>query len=384
MEYQGIREVAEAWGVSSRRVQRLCSEGRVEGARKFGRAWMIPVGAPKPSRPRRMPSEPFVPVAPSSVCAGLAHADDAGHVDGPAGEARCERAGEDCCERADGPAGGPGRARPLASMRADELAPAISAARDADALSASAERAPSVLSRLMPLMNTPFVPGECERAVEGLDDPGMLAVARAEYRYFSGSAEEAAREARKLLAHADPAVRLSACLIYAYANLTLGQAAQSRTALNEMHEALQERSDISAAHGRALNAFVGYTAATLLHLPLPQEAPPMKEFLALLPPGLRAFALYVHAHRLYLDGDYARSLGVIEAALMGQAATYPIPEIYLRLAASMDYMALRKPDEAREQLLIAWHIAQPDGLVEAFGEHHGLLGGLLEATLQQE
>ena len=110
----------------------------------------------------------------------------------------------------------------------------------------------------------------------------------------------------------------------------------------------------------------------------------MKEFLALLPPGLRAFALYVHAHRLYLDGDYARSLGVIEAALMGQAATYPIPEIYLRLAASMDYMALRKPDEAREQLLIAWHIAQPDGLVEAFGEHHGLLGGLLEATLQQE
>lgn len=130
MEYQGIREVAEAWGVSSRRVQRLCSEGRVEGARKFGRAWMIPVGAPKPSRPRRMPSEPFVPVAPSPACAGSAHADDAGHVDGPAGEARCERA--------DGPAGGPGRARPLASMRADEPAPAISAARDADALSASA------------------------------------------------------------------------------------------------------------------------------------------------------------------------------------------------------------------------------------------------------
>ena len=81
MEYQGIREVAEAWGVSSRRVQRLCSEGRVEGARKFGRAWMFPVGARKPSRPRRMLSEPFVPVAPSSVCAGLAHADDAEYAD---------------------------------------------------------------------------------------------------------------------------------------------------------------------------------------------------------------------------------------------------------------------------------------------------------------
>ena len=42
-------EAAEAWGITTRRVQKLCVEGRVYGAEKHGNVWMIPADAPKPS-----------------------------------------------------------------------------------------------------------------------------------------------------------------------------------------------------------------------------------------------------------------------------------------------------------------------------------------------
>lgn len=58
---------------------------------------------------------------------------------------------------------------------------------------------------------------------------------------------------------------------------------------------------------------MAFAAAVLLHLPLPEEMPPTDEFLPLLPPGVRAFALYVEAHYLYLKQEYAISAGIVEA-----------------------------------------------------------------------
>ncbi len=52
MEYITIAQAAEKWGIKSRRVQTLCSSGRIEGARKFGMAWMIPEAAEKPTDAR--------------------------------------------------------------------------------------------------------------------------------------------------------------------------------------------------------------------------------------------------------------------------------------------------------------------------------------------
>ncbi len=48
MEYINIKEAAERWGVTPRRVQELCARGDVDGAVHFGRAWMIPKDTAKP------------------------------------------------------------------------------------------------------------------------------------------------------------------------------------------------------------------------------------------------------------------------------------------------------------------------------------------------
>ena len=48
MDYISIDEAAKKWGLSKRFVQVLCAKGRIEGATRLGRAWMIPHNAKKP------------------------------------------------------------------------------------------------------------------------------------------------------------------------------------------------------------------------------------------------------------------------------------------------------------------------------------------------
>ena len=50
--YMTIKQAAEKWDVTPRRIQFLCSKGRIKGATKFGRDWAIPVDAKKPGDKR--------------------------------------------------------------------------------------------------------------------------------------------------------------------------------------------------------------------------------------------------------------------------------------------------------------------------------------------
>lgn len=49
MEYLTVKEIAEKWGISGRRVNSLCNEGRIAGAEKKGFMWLIPRSAAKPA-----------------------------------------------------------------------------------------------------------------------------------------------------------------------------------------------------------------------------------------------------------------------------------------------------------------------------------------------
>lgn len=307
--YLSVRETAEKWGVSERRINQYCAEGRITGAQKFGKSWAVPADAEKPQDPRRTRRQ--VKSAPAQAAAGglLNH------------------------------------------------------------------------TNLMPLMNTVFAPGHCREAAEAMEAGSRRDIALAEYYYFSGRPEAAAKEAEPYLTSDDMGARLSACLIYAYSNLSIGQIPRARFALGELNASLAAAGEQSPQF-RAASAFIASTGAVLLHLPLPEEMPETESFLPLLPPGLRAFALYVQAHYLYLKEEYAHSAGIVEATLAMGAARYPIPAIYLHLVAVMDYMSLKQPDRAQIHLLTAWEIARPDDLIEGFGEHHGLLGAMLEAVIK--
>lgn len=48
LEYISAPEAAKKWGISERRVQKLCEEGRITGVVKFSRMWLIPKDVEKP------------------------------------------------------------------------------------------------------------------------------------------------------------------------------------------------------------------------------------------------------------------------------------------------------------------------------------------------
>ena len=308
-DYLSLREAAQKWGVSERRINQYCTEGRIAGAQRIGKAWAIPSNAQKPGDPRRMRQQGKIPPLQTSAGGRLNHAN------------------------------------------------------------------------LMPLMNTAFVPGNCQAAALAMTPGPRRDIALAEYHYFSGQPEAAAKEAEAYLTSPDIGAKLSACLIYAYANLSLGRIPRARFALDELNAALASAGKESPEF-RAAAAFVASAGAVLLHLPMPDKQPEIESFLPLLPPGLRAFALYVQAHYLYLKKEYSKSAGTVEATLAMGASAYPIPAIYLHLVAVMDYMSLKQSEQAQGHLLTAWEMARPDDLIEGFGEHHGLLGAMLEAVIK--
>ena len=47
MDYLSIKQLSEKWGISKRRIQTLCSTGRIPGAKKVGYSWIIPDDAEK-------------------------------------------------------------------------------------------------------------------------------------------------------------------------------------------------------------------------------------------------------------------------------------------------------------------------------------------------
>lgn len=52
MEYITAKQAAVKWGISERRVQILCEQGRIEGVQRLGKAWAIPEDSPKPTDKR--------------------------------------------------------------------------------------------------------------------------------------------------------------------------------------------------------------------------------------------------------------------------------------------------------------------------------------------
>lgn len=49
MEYISLKKVADCWGISERRVRMLCANGKIEGAVKQGKMWLIPIDTIKPA-----------------------------------------------------------------------------------------------------------------------------------------------------------------------------------------------------------------------------------------------------------------------------------------------------------------------------------------------
>ena len=53
MDYMTLKQAGEKWNISPRQINYYCSDGRIPGAEKIGRVWLIPKDAEKPKDKRR-------------------------------------------------------------------------------------------------------------------------------------------------------------------------------------------------------------------------------------------------------------------------------------------------------------------------------------------
>lgn len=53
MDFMSVKEAAKLWGLSERWVQKLCEDSRISGIARFGRSWIIPSNAERPTDLRR-------------------------------------------------------------------------------------------------------------------------------------------------------------------------------------------------------------------------------------------------------------------------------------------------------------------------------------------
>lgn len=49
MDYMTLKEASEKWGITPRRINYLCSAGRIPSAVKMSTIWLIPKNAKKPA-----------------------------------------------------------------------------------------------------------------------------------------------------------------------------------------------------------------------------------------------------------------------------------------------------------------------------------------------
>ncbi len=322
MNYKTIKETALRWGVAERTVNKFCTQGRIEGAKKFGTTWAIPEDAEKPDDPRR--------------------------------------------ER---------KRRSAIPSIAEEVSEIVSVDDE--------PQAEPTRRIAMPLLSTPFKPGECLTTIEQIEDADTRNIALAEYYYFSGQSEKVAEFVEPYLMHEDIALRISARWLSTYANLVVGKVLKTRNSLeliNQMVESLREDTPLRE-RAYAISASTG--TAVLLHLPVPKILDSLQTYIHMMPSGLRLFVLYIQAHHAYLSKYYGTAIGIAETALALESELYPIPTIYLHLIACVGYLNMKHPEHAKAHFLKAWEIAQPDDFIHPIAEHHGLVGGTLEATLKR-
>lgn len=93
---------------------------------------------------------------------------------------------------------------------------------------------------VLPLLNSSFEPGKALETVEQFEDKDFRNIAMAELYYFTGKAKECCEITELYLENEKMELRLSACMLYCYANLTLGRSVASKRGLQGIQECISK------------------------------------------------------------------------------------------------------------------------------------------------
>ena len=238
---------------------------------------------------------------------------------------------------------------------------------------------------ILPLVGSAFQPGKATEAIEKIEDKELAQIAQGEYYFFSAQAEKCVETVKDYLDHDDVMLRLSADMLYTFANLTLGNPQAAQCTREDVQQCLTRAMQMDApVNVKAACLFAFYVISIFLHIPPEEGTPPLQQYIPYLPIGQRLFAVSLLAHEIYLRQDYAKVKGVVQGAFLMADGVYPIAMIYLGCVQAMCQINLKEQEEAIQTVTQAWERARLDKFMEPFIEYHGLLQGVLEVCIRKK
>ena len=93
---------------------------------------------------------------------------------------------------------------------------------------------------VLPLLGSAFEPGKAKEAIEKIQDKELSEIAQAEMYYFSAQADNCVKIVENYLSSEDIMLRLSADMLYTFANLTLGNAREAQSAREDVYKCLKQ------------------------------------------------------------------------------------------------------------------------------------------------
>ena len=223
------------------------------------------------------------------------------------------------------------------------------------------------IENLLPLINASFIPGECFRSIEAIENHDQKEVALANYYQLTMNSEEAIAKAKPYIKHEDQYLRISACITLFFASLNMGDKKTASAALSEL-ESVELESDLFGGT---------HFAETIKNMLFSKGENFVLESKALkrLPEGVRYYISYFFALHELLRGRTEEALGIAKSALLFGRSKNPIIAIYLNIILGAAYTFLKDFDKADAYYKAAWDMAYPDKFLSPFVQQSLLIFG---------
>ena len=235
---------------------------------------------------------------------------------------------------------------------------------------------------VLPFQTIPFKPGHAVAAVSTIQNEDLRKMAEAEFAYYTGNAEEAARITALYLDDGEINIRITAAYIYAFANMHLRKHYKAATAFKILEKSLKEAREFHSEKIHRVANMLLFAVRTVMHMPTDDMDHDIGLLVPELPKGLKSWACYIHCYDLYRREKYEQILGVVETATAFTNECYPVPLSYLNSFAAIALVHLNRMDEAEVYLDRVMELCGPDGLFEVLGEMQHMLHGLVDVYIK--
>ena len=259
MEFISVQQAAANFGVTVRTVQKWAKEGKIKGAMRVGKVWLIPQNAVHPYESKNVA---------------------VGHKEWLRNTNRFEHL-------------------PFRLICAD------------------------------------FAPGKSLDYIEAIDDTKIKNFSEAEYHFFKGNSERCIEIVEKYISDSDDTIAICSGLMYAVANLSIGNYRVARMTFDNMSKYMSTKEfaerDIK---NESMTFFVSLIIDILIHS-TKADIVKLREIMQYLPDGMRLFGAYLMAILAYINGDYSRVVGIADTAISLCPYVHMVPMIYLHIIAAI-------------------------------------------------